>query len=64
MDWVVGRAFEAAIERAKVLAPGKKFVLEKDEDVLYTWFSSALWPFSIVGWPDKASNLSFSTRRL
>ena len=26
--------------------------LKQDEDTLYTWFSSALWPFSTVGWPD------------
>ncbi|WP_164216385.1 valine--tRNA ligase [Virgibacillus sp. YIM 98842] len=28
---------------------------EQDEDVLDTWFSSALWPFSTMGWPDKES---------
>jgi len=28
---------------------------EQDEDVLDTWFSSALWPFSTMGWPDKDS---------
>jgi valyl-tRNA synthetase len=27
--------------------------IERDEDVLDTWFSSALWPFSTLGWPDK-----------
>ncbi|MDR2200291.1 MAG: valine--tRNA ligase [Deltaproteobacteria bacterium] len=27
--------------------------LERDQDVLDTWFSSALWPFSTLGWPDK-----------
>src|SRR5699024_1010074 len=26
---------------------------EQDNDVLDTWFSSALWPFSTMGWPDK-----------
>ncbi|MCB1112584.1 MAG: valine--tRNA ligase [Chlamydiia bacterium] len=30
---------------------------EQDEDVLDTWFSSALWPFSILGWPDKTPDL-------
>ena len=29
--------------------------LRQDNDVLETWFSSALWPFSTMGWPDKAS---------
>ncbi|MDJ0930776.1 valine--tRNA ligase [Breoghania sp.] len=31
---------------------GKKVDLVRDEDVLDTWFSSALWPFSTLGWPD------------
>jgi len=31
--------------------------LRQDEDVLDTWFSSALWPFSTLGWPDKSAAL-------
>jgi valyl-tRNA synthetase len=31
--------------------------LRRDEDVLDTWFSSALWPFSTMGWPDKTPEL-------
>jgi len=31
--------------------------LEQDEDVLDTWFSSALWPFSTLGWPDQTDDL-------
>ncbi|MEG2638534.1 MAG: valine--tRNA ligase [Clostridiales bacterium] len=31
--------------------------LKQDEDVLDTWFSSALWPFSTLGWPDKTADL-------
>ena len=31
--------------------------LEQDKDVLDTWFSSALWPFSTLGWPDKTEDL-------
>ena len=31
---------------------GKDVALERDPDVLDTWFSSALWPFSTLGWPD------------
>jgi valyl-tRNA synthetase len=49
----VGRTIEEAIARAKVFAAGAKFQLEQDEDVLDTWFSSGLWPFSIMGWPDE-----------
>ena len=33
--------------------------LEQDPDVLDTWFSSALWPFSTLGWPDKTKDLEF-----
>ena len=32
--------------------------LTRDEDVLDTWFSSALWPFSTLGWPDKTPQLA------
>ncbi|HIW01014.1 MAG TPA: valine--tRNA ligase [Candidatus Desulfovibrio intestinipullorum] len=32
--------------------------LHQDEDVLDTWFSSALWPFSTLGWPDKTEDLA------
>ncbi len=32
--------------------------LKQDEDVLDTWFSSALWPFSTLGWPDSTDDLS------
>ncbi|KIK07612.1 hypothetical protein K443DRAFT_673192 [Laccaria amethystina LaAM-08-1] len=56
-NWVVGRTREEATERAKFLAAGAPFVLEQDEDVLDTWFSSGLWPFSIMGWPDKTPDL-------
>src|ERR1700688_4699358 len=35
----------------------KATALTRDEDVLDTWFSSALWPFSTLGWPDKTSDL-------
>ena len=36
---------------------GKKTALTRDEDVLDTWFSSALWPFSTLGWPDETTEL-------
>ncbi|MBF9195027.1 valine--tRNA ligase [Microvirga terrestris] len=36
---------------------GKDVPLKRDEDVLDTWFSSALWPFSTLGWPDDAPEL-------
>ncbi|MEW6091680.1 MAG: valine--tRNA ligase [Pseudomonadota bacterium] len=36
---------------------GKKVDLTRDEDVLDTWFSSGLWPFSTLGWPDQTPEL-------
>ncbi|KAJ49443.1 valyl-tRNA synthetase [Clostridium tetanomorphum] len=33
--------------------------LKQDDDVLDTWFSSALWPFSTLGWPDKTEDLEY-----
>ena len=38
---------------------GHRVKLTRDEDVLDTWFSSALWPFSTLGWPDNTKELSF-----
>ncbi len=37
---------------------GEGVALRQDEDVLDTWFSSALWPFSTLGWPEKTPQLS------
>ena len=47
----------------KVYAPQQgartaKFAIWRDEDVLDTWFSSALWPFSTLGWPDETKELA------
>lgn len=36
---------------------GKDVELRQDEDVLDTWFSSALWPFSVMGWPERTPDL-------
>jgi valyl-tRNA synthetase len=55
--WVSGRTEEEAMQQAVKSFPGKKFKLEQDPDVLDTWFSSGLWPFSIHGWPDKTKDL-------
>ena len=47
-------------EEAKKMALqhyGKEVELEQEEDVLDTWFSSALWPFSTMGWPEKTKEL-------
>jgi len=37
---------------------GKATALTRDEDVLDTWFSSALWPFSTLGWPEETPKLA------
>jgi valyl-tRNA synthetase len=37
---------------------GREVALTRDPDVLDTWFSSALWPFSTLGWPDKTPELA------
>ena len=44
-------------EKAAELHYGKKVKLIQVEDVLDTWFSSALWPFSTLGWPDNTKDL-------
>jgi len=49
-----------SIEEAKLMAKkhyGKEVVLSQDEDVLDTWFSSALWTFSTLDWPNKTYEL-------
>ena len=53
--FVAGSESEAA-EQASVHY-GRAVELRRDEDVLDTWFSSALWPFSTMGWPDQTSEL-------
>ncbi len=56
-----GKVFVALSEdEAKAEAKkhyGKDETLTRDEDVLDTWFSSALWPFSTLGWPDETEAL-------
>jgi valyl-tRNA synthetase len=51
-----GKEFVATVEaEAQAEADkhyGQKTALKRDEDVLDTWFSSALWPFSTLGWPE------------
>lgn len=41
--------------KVQVQSPGEDWI--QDSDVLDTWFSSALWPFSTLGWPDKTSDM-------
>lgn len=55
--WVTGRTQEDAEAKAKEKFPGKHITLRRDEDVLDTWFSSGLWPFSTLGWPRKTHDM-------
>ena len=50
----VGRN-EAAVREQHGINPDTR--LSQDEDVLDTWFSSALWPFSTLGWPERTDEL-------
>ena len=51
-----GNIYVAENEAEAVAQAGGK-PLTQDEDVLDTWFSSALWPFSTMGWPEKTEDL-------
>ena len=52
-----GTIYVAQSEGEAQAQAGKGVQLRQDEDVLDTWFSSALWPFSTLGWPDKTPEL-------
>ena len=47
-----GRVFVAETEAEAQAEAGEGVALTRDPDVLDTWFSSALWPFATLGWPD------------
>ncbi|MGE0852154.1 MAG: valine--tRNA ligase [Hyphomicrobiaceae bacterium] len=49
---------EAGASKAAKAHYKKDVELKRDEDVLDTWFSSALWPFSTLGWPDRTPELA------
>ena len=52
-NYYVADSIEEAQEQA-----GENVELTQDEDVLDTWFSSALWPFSTLGWPEATPEMS------
>lgn len=54
--WVVGRNEEEALVEANRIFGGKKFQMTQDPDVLDTWFSSGLFPLSVLGWPDNTDD--------
>ena len=61
-QFVVAESPEAALEKAKAATGNAALTLadlEQDPDVLDTWFSSWLWPFSTLGWPEKTADLDY-----
>ncbi|PLK23086.1 valine--tRNA ligase [Porphyrobacter sp. TH134] len=52
-----GRCFVAEDEAAAQALAGEGITLRQDEDVLDTWFSSALWPFATLGWPEDPTSV-------
>lgn len=52
-----GTAYCASTEEEAQAAAGEGIILSQDEDVLDTWFSSGLWPFSTQGWPEQTDGL-------
>mmetsp|Transcript_42485 Transcript_42485/g.76200 ORF Transcript_42485/g.76200 Transcript_42485/m.76200 type:complete len:1097 (-) Transcript_42485:331-3621(-) len=57
--WVVGRTEEDCkkIAAEKFGKPVEDIILTQDEDVLDTWFSSGLFPFSTMGWPEETNDM-------
>ncbi|CAB3227290.1 unnamed protein product [Arctia plantaginis] len=57
--WVSAHTEEEALAKAaaKYSVPAEDVTLQRDEDVLDTWFSSGLFPFAIFGWPDQTEDL-------
>ncbi|ABA22592.1 valyl-tRNA synthetase [Trichormus variabilis ATCC 29413] len=55
--FVVAKSTNEAWEKAKAQF-GENVQLEQDPDVLDTWFSSGLWPFSTLGWPEQTPDLA------
>lgn len=53
-----GRCFVAEDEASAQAMAGEGVALTQDEDVLDTWFSSALWPFATLGWPDENQSVT------
>jgi valyl-tRNA synthetase len=52
-----GNCYVARSEAEARTKAGKDVVITRDPDVLDTWFSSALWPFSTLGWPGQTAQL-------
>lgn len=53
-----GKVYVASTREEAQAQAGAGVMLTQDEDVLDTWFSSAIWPFSTLGWPDQTPELA------
>lgn len=54
-EWIVAESEAEALAAARERGCAR---IEQDEDVLDTWFSSGLWPFSTLGWPEKTADFA------
>lgn len=52
-DYIVARDDDEARNKALEKYPGEEVTLRQENDVLDTWFSSGLWPFATMGWPNE-----------
>jgi valyl-tRNA synthetase len=59
LDEENGQYLVCALADLPADALGPKYPLEQDADVLDTWFSSALWPHSTLGWPEHTPELAY-----
>jgi len=59
--WTCAECGHITVSRTDACKCGKcgSANIERDPDVLDTWFSSALWPFETLGWPEKTENLDY-----
>ncbi|KJH48795.1 valine--tRNA ligase [Dictyocaulus viviparus] len=57
--WVSAHSEDIALQKAAIrFNVDRKFInLKWDEDVLDTWFSSGMWPFAIMGWPENTADM-------
>jgi valyl-tRNA synthetase len=58
-SWIIAESIEEArLAAATNFAVAQEEIeIEQDPDVLDTWFSSGLFPFSVFGWPDQTADL-------
>jgi valyl-tRNA synthetase len=59
LDEENGRWLVCALTDLPADALGPKYGLQQDPDVLDTWFSSQLWPYSTLGWPERTTELAY-----